>query len=173
MTGAYPCRDPQRGVGGLELSSRLSTELADEVDVTLMGQGDSFIFGFSKLDVIFARRTMDEVRILYRDITEPGVTFRQEPVLSIDPERKRVVTNPGVYDADVLVTPGPEDCGDEFYSPDGAARVRDLHRPQFHLAVSRSSRRQAPLRRFSSSLVRSGPSVSRQIARPNALLQPN
>ena len=52
---------------------------------------------------MFARRTMDEVRIPYRTITKPGVTFRQETVRSIDPGRKRVVTNAGVYDADVLV----------------------------------------------------------------------
>ena len=125
------------GFGGLELSSRLSAELADEVHVTLIDQSDSFIFGFSKLDVMFGRRTMDEVRIPYRDITRPGVTFRQESVLSIDPGRKRVVTNAGGYDADVLVvalgadlapeaTPGLDECGHEFYSPDGAARVRDF-----------------------------------------------
>ena len=125
------------GFGGLELSSRLSAELADQVEVTLIDQSDSFLFGFSKLDVMFARRTMDEVRIPYRTITKPGVTFRQETVRSIDPERKRVVTNAGVYDADVLVvalgadlapwaTPGLEECGHEFYSPEGAARVRDV-----------------------------------------------
>ena len=125
------------GFGGLELSSRLSTELADEVKVTLIDQSDSFLFGFSKLDVMFGRRTMDEVRIPYRNITMPGVTFRRESVLSIDPDRKRVVTNADVYDADVLVvalgadlapgaTPGLEECGNEFYSPGGAARVRDL-----------------------------------------------
>lgn len=48
-----------------------------------------------------------------------------------------MVTNAGVYDADVLVvalgadlapeaTPGLTECGHEFYSPDGAAQVRDL-----------------------------------------------
>lgn len=127
------------GFGGLELSSRLSAELADQVRVTLIDQGDSFIFGFSKLDVMFGRRTMDEGRIPYRDITRPGVTFRQESVLSIDPVRKRVVTNAGGYEADVLVvalgadlapeaTPGLDECGHEFYSPDGAARMRDLDR---------------------------------------------
>ena len=60
------------GFGGLELSSRLSAEVADEVRVTLIDQSDSFIFGFSKLDVMFGRRTWDEVRIPYRDITRPG-----------------------------------------------------------------------------------------------------
>jgi sulfide:quinone oxidoreductase len=125
------------GFAGLELSARLSAELADRVDITLIDQGDSFLFGFSKLDVMFGRKTMDEVRIPYRDITGPSVTFRQEQVRVIDPRRKRVVTNAGVYDADVLVvalgadlapaaTPGLEECGHEFYSPGGAARVRDL-----------------------------------------------
>ena len=89
--------------GGLELSSLLSAELAGEVDLTLIDQSDSFIVRFSKLDVMSARRTTDEVWIRYRDITLPGVTFRQELVLSVDPERMRVVTNAGVYDADVLV----------------------------------------------------------------------
>ena len=125
------------GFGGLELSSRLSAELADQVEVTLIDQSDSFLFGFAKLDVMFGRRTMNEVRIPYRTITKPGVTFRQEQVRSIDPGRKQVVTNAGVYDADVLVvalgadlapgaTPGLEECGYEFYSPEGAARVRDV-----------------------------------------------
>jgi sulfide:quinone oxidoreductase len=89
--------------GGLELSSLLSAELAGKIDVTLIDQSDSFIVRFSKLNVMSARRTMDEVRIRYRDIIVPGVTFRQELVLSVDPGRTRVITNAGVYDADVLV----------------------------------------------------------------------
>jgi sulfide:quinone oxidoreductase len=89
--------------GGLELSSLLLAELAEDIDVTLIDHSDSFIVRFSVLDVMSARRTMNEARIRYRDITMPGVTFRQELVLSVDPERMRVVTNAGVYDADVLV----------------------------------------------------------------------
>ena len=91
------------GFGGLELSTRLSEELADDVEVTLIDQSDAFVFGFSKLDVMFGRRTLDEVRLPYRDIAKPSVEFRQETVVSIDPERKRVVTNGGTYDADILV----------------------------------------------------------------------
>ncbi len=125
------------GFGGLELASRLSAQLADLVHVTLIDQNDSFIFGFAKLDVMFGRRTMDEVRIPYRNIASPTVTFRQEKIVSIDPSDKRVVTNAGEYSADVLVvalgadlapeaTPGLPECGYEFYSPAGAARVHDL-----------------------------------------------
>ncbi len=125
------------GFGGLELSTRLSEGLAGQVEVVLIDQSDAFVFGFSKLDVMFGRRTSDEVRLPYRDIAKPGVDFRQETVVSIDPERKRVVTNRGTYDADILVvalgadldpeaTPGLADSGHEFYSPEGAAKVREI-----------------------------------------------
>jgi len=134
------------GFGGLELSTRLSDELADEVQVTLIDASDAFIFGFSKLDVMFGRLTSDEVRLPYRDIAKPGVEFRQETVLSIDPDRKRVVTNGGAYDADVLVvalgadldpaaTPGLIEGGYEFYTPEGAARAREIL-PKFDAGVA-------------------------------------
>ncbi len=125
------------GFGGLELSSRLSEELADEVEVTLIDKGDAFVFGFAKLDVLFGRHSAGEVRLHYRHLAKPGVTFRQETVRSIDPERKRVVTDGGTYDADIVVvalgadldvaaTPGLAEHGHEFYSPDGAARAREV-----------------------------------------------
>jgi sulfide:quinone oxidoreductase len=71
--------------------------------------------------------------------TSPNPTWcsRQEAVLSIDPEHQRVITNAGTYEADILVvalgadldlgaTPGLTECGQEFYTPDGAAKVREL-----------------------------------------------
>lgn len=125
------------GFGGLELSTRLAGELGDEVRVTLIDKSDAFVFGFSKLDVMFGRRSLDEVRLRYRDIETPNIEFRQETVLSIDAERKSVVTNQGVHTADILVvalgadldidaTPGLRECGREFYSPEGAAGLRDV-----------------------------------------------
>ncbi len=125
------------GFGGLELSTRLSDELADDVEVTLIDQNDAFIFGFSKLDVMFGHRAYEDVRFAYRDIAKPNVEFRQERIVSIDPEHKRVVTTGGMYDADILVvalgadldpsaTPGLVEDGYEFYTPEGAARVRDV-----------------------------------------------
>ena len=125
------------GFGGLALSSRLCAELGDKASVTLIDQRDAFVFGFSKLDVIFGRQTADAVRMPYRDLAAPGLDFRQERILSIDPVAKRVVTDKGTYDADVLVvalgadlapevTPGLLDCGYEFYSNDGAARLREV-----------------------------------------------
>ncbi len=40
------------GFGGLELSSRLSLELGDRAQVTLIDRSDAFVFGFHKLDVM-------------------------------------------------------------------------------------------------------------------------
>jgi sulfide:quinone oxidoreductase len=69
-------------------------------------------------------------------LARPGVEFRQELVTSIDPEARRVTTDKGSYDADILVialgadydtaaTPGFDDGGFEFYSIAGAERMRD------------------------------------------------
>ncbi|MGH2539885.1 MAG: NAD(P)/FAD-dependent oxidoreductase [Actinomycetota bacterium] len=125
------------GFGGLELSTRLSEELGDQVDVILIDRADAFVFGFSKLDVMFGMRTPDAVRLRYADITTPHVRFRQETITGIDPEARRVVTDLDTYEADVLVvalgadydldaTPGLTEAGNEFYSIGGAEAVRDV-----------------------------------------------
>jgi sulfide:quinone oxidoreductase len=125
------------GFAGLELAARLSDALADEVHVTLLDQNDSFSFGFSKLDIMFGRQATADVRLHYRDISKDGVEFRQEHVTSIDPEKRRVTTDEGSYDADVLAialgadydtaaTPGFEEGGFEYYSVAGAERMRDV-----------------------------------------------
>jgi sulfide:quinone oxidoreductase len=45
------------GFGGLELTTRLSDELGDDADIVLIDKADGFVFGFSKLDVMFGRTT--------------------------------------------------------------------------------------------------------------------
>jgi sulfide:quinone oxidoreductase len=124
------------GFGGLELASRLSDSLADEVRVTLIDQNESFTFGFSKLDILFGKREAAAVRLHYRDIAKEGVEFRQERVTAIDPAARQVMTDRASYDADVLVvalgagydtaaTPGFAEGGHEYYSIAGAERMRD------------------------------------------------
>jgi sulfide:quinone oxidoreductase len=119
------------GFGGLELSTRLSEELGDQVEVTLIDRADAFVFGFSKLEVLFGRRAPEAVGLRYTDITTPHVRFRRETVTAIDPESRRAVTDLGTYEADVLVvalgadldlaaTPGLAEAGHEFYSVAGA-----------------------------------------------------
>lgn len=127
------------GFGGLELTTRLSEAVADDVRITLIDQHDSFLFGFSKLEVMFGFDTADALRCHYRDIVKPSVRFRQETVTAIDPLTRRVTTDGGTYGADVLVialgadydtaaTPGLDAAGIEFYSLAGAERARSALR---------------------------------------------
>ena len=124
------------GFGGLELATMLSEALGDRLELTLIDRNDSFFFGSSKLDVMFGRETPDAVRLAYGSIARPGVVFRRETITAIDPEARRVTTNRGIYDADVLVvalgadydlaaTPGLVEGGNEFYSLAGAERLRE------------------------------------------------
>ncbi|HZC30634.1 MAG TPA: FAD-dependent oxidoreductase, partial [Gaiellaceae bacterium] len=124
------------GFGGLELASRLSGSPADEVHVTLIDQNDGFTFGFAKLGILFEGKDAADVRIPYSELAKPGVEFRQERITAIDPAARRVTTDRGTYDADILVvalgadydvdaTPGFAEGGFEYYSIAGAERMRD------------------------------------------------
>jgi sulfide:quinone oxidoreductase len=123
------------GFGGLELCTILSNAMGDSLDLVLIDKEDSFVFGFSKLDVMFGRATLDAVRIPYGTIMKPGVTFRQETIVAIDPGARRVTTDRDTYDAEILVvalgadydadaTPGL--AGNEFYSVKGALHMREV-----------------------------------------------
>ncbi len=114
----------------------LSEALGDAVEVTLVDKGEGFVFGYSKLDVLFGRATLDEVRLPYREVVKPSVRLVRETVTEIDPRARRVTTDAGVHEADVLVialgadydydaTPGLADAT-EFYSVEGAARLAEL-----------------------------------------------
>jgi sulfide:quinone oxidoreductase len=122
------------GFGGLELATTLSEAVGGDIDVALIDKNDAFVFGYSKLDLMFGRTTRDAVRLLYREIAKPGVRFLQETITAIDPEARRVTTNAGVHEADVLIvalgadydfdaTPGLVEAGNEFYSVAGAERL--------------------------------------------------
>jgi sulfide:quinone oxidoreductase len=125
------------GFGGLELTARLSAEFRDDVDVVLIDKSDSFMFGFSKLDVMFGRTSPSSVRHPYRDLAKPGVRFVQSTVRQIDPVAKRVTTDDGVFDSDILVvalgadlhpdaTPGLVEGGHEFYTESAAVALREV-----------------------------------------------
>src|SRR5713101_5156105 len=125
------------GFGGLELTTILSDAFGDAIDIVLIDRVDAFVFGFSKLDVMFGRRMPADVRHRYSDIVKPGVRFLQSTVRSINPAARRVVTDDGTFEADVLVvalgadldpsaTPGLVEGGNEFYTIAGVLALRDV-----------------------------------------------
>ncbi len=122
----------------------LSEELGDDVDVVLIDKADGFVFGFSKLDVMFGRTTPEAVQ---PSLPRPGQA-RCAVRADDDPRRstrqaRRVETDAGAFEADVLVvalgadlhpaaTPGLVEGGHEFYTVAGAfaaaRRARRLRR---------------------------------------------
>jgi sulfide:quinone oxidoreductase len=121
------------GFGGLELSAMLSDAFGADANVTLIDKRDSFVFGYSKLDVLFRGASLEMVSLPYAAVAKPGVRFLRETITAIDPASRRVRTDGGEYEADYLVvalgadyayeaTPGLT-AEDAFYSLAGAARL--------------------------------------------------
>jgi sulfide:quinone oxidoreductase len=125
------------GFGGLELTTILSDAFGSTIDIVLVDQRDTFVFGFSKLDVMFGRQLPADAHHPYRDIVKPGVRFVRSTVRAIDPVAKRVVTEGETFEADLLIvalgadlhpeaTPGLVECGNEFYTVAGAEALREV-----------------------------------------------
>ena len=74
----------------------------DETIRARFDRNDSFVFGFSKIDVMFGRTTLPQARAYYREIAKPSVSFHQKAITSIDPTTRKVSTDQGHYQADVL-----------------------------------------------------------------------
>lgn len=121
----------------MELCTLLSDQLGEKADVTVIEKGEAFVFGYSKIDVMFGRATTEAVRLPYRNFVKPGVRFVKDTITAIDPASRRVTTIGGTYEADFLVvalgadydlaaTPGLAEDGNEFYSVAGASRVREV-----------------------------------------------
>ncbi len=122
------------GFGGLELSTTLSEAMGDSIEVTLIDKSDGFVFGFSKLDLMFGRKSETAIRHPYAAYAKPGVRLLREVVTGIDAAAKQVTTDKGVHQADILVlalgadydvsgTPGITLGVNEFYSVSGAAHL--------------------------------------------------
>jgi sulfide:quinone oxidoreductase len=125
------------GFGGLELCTLLSESLGESIEVTLIDKNDHFVFGFSKLDIMFGHAEAQTVRLPYANFAKSGVQLIQQTITKIDPGAKRVITDEGSYTTDYLVvalgadydwnaTPGLAEVN-EFYTTAGAERLRDVY----------------------------------------------
>ncbi|GAA1038265.1 FAD/NAD(P)-binding oxidoreductase [Virgisporangium ochraceum] len=125
------------GFGGLEVATTVTRECGPDVELTLIDRAEGFVFGFSKLDVMFGRTPPGRVLHRYADLVNPGVRFVSATVTAIDPHTRRIETTAGPFEADLLVvalgadlhpeaTPGLLEGGNEFYTVDGAFRAREV-----------------------------------------------
>lgn len=127
------------GFGGLELATVVAGRCGADVDLTLIDQAEGFVFGYSKLDVMFGRMAPSHALHRYADMVNPGVRFVRATITAIDPAARRVETDAGAFEADILVvalgadlhpsaTPGLLEDGHEFYTVPGAFAARDALR---------------------------------------------
>lgn len=91
------------GFGGLQLASAMSAALGSEANLTLIDKADSFMFGFSKLELLFGRASREALSLPCSAIAKPGVRFVRETIMAIEPESRRVTTDRDEYEADYLV----------------------------------------------------------------------
>ena len=87
---------------------------------------------------MFGRQMPAAVRHPYRDIVKPGVRFVQSTVRSIDPVARRVVTDAGTFEADVLVVALGADYRSGRHAGAGGRRQRVLHGGGSHRAARRA-----------------------------------
>lgn len=124
------------GFGGLETATGLAAVMKDGYEITLVDRNNSFFIGFSKIEVLFGRRSEFEVRHRYADLRAEGVRFVQATITTIDTDAKAVATSAGSFGYDYLVvalgadldidaTAGFRDSGaHEFYSMAGVLALR-------------------------------------------------
>lgn len=129
------------GVGGLTAARRLRELLPDEARVVLIDRSFRGVLGLSLLWVLRGWRRPNEVTFAPTQAAFPGVELIEAEVQGIDVGRRAVSTNAGdvAYDALVIALgaatapsrlPGLMDAMadgaiGEFYSLDGAARLRE------------------------------------------------
>src|SRR5262249_31674182 len=109
----------------------------------LIDKADGFSFGYSKLDIMFRGEDPASVHLPYADFAPGGVNLVRDTITAIDPAARRVTTEGGSYEADLLVIALGSDydydatgmtVDQEFSSGEGA-----LRRPH-KLAAFRSGR---------------------------------
>lgn len=125
------------GFGGLHAATRLSEELDSSIEISLIDKNDSFIIGFAKFDVMFGRRTSQDIKSFYKNLAIEGINFVQDTIEIIDPNKKVVKTVSTTFSYDYLIValgadlapeaiPGFVDGGYEFYSLRGAERINPV-----------------------------------------------
>jgi hypothetical protein len=60
----------------------------EAVEVTIVDKSDPFVLRFSKRDLMFARTSLDAVRLPHAKLAKPGVRLMRETITVIDPRMR-------------------------------------------------------------------------------------
>jgi sulfide:quinone oxidoreductase len=142
------------GIGGVTTATHLAERVGAEATVTLVDRNLTFYQCAHNLELL-TREITDargpEGRLA--GLAERGIRFVEADVRRIDPERRRVETSHGSFDADYLVValgaelapeqvPGFRDAALNLYEADGAARagaaLADLRRGRVAVLIART-----------------------------------
>ncbi len=130
------------GTGGTVLANRLAERLAPDIDagdveVTLVNESPDHVYKPVFLYVAFGKREVSDGVRPQTELLDSRVNFHVDRVTDIDTDAKRLTMaeSPSMaYDQLVLATgstitpeevPGLKEGGHNYYSPDGAERLRD------------------------------------------------
>lgn len=91
------------GFGGLAAAHELRRGLPGEHEITLLAADDRFFVGFAKLWDLVGTRPLEQGTGRLAALEEYGIHFVHAKVTAIDPERRRVETSAGSFDADFVV----------------------------------------------------------------------
>lgn len=133
------------GTGGLMVSNHVARELAAEIEkgevqVTLLGDRDQYLYQPGLLYVAFDMMRPNELIRKIPDLLVPAVEFIHDRAIKIDPQAQRVDTAGGTsipYDYLVVATgseinpgeiPGLAEGSHWFYTLDGAIKLREALR---------------------------------------------
>jgi hypothetical protein len=63
----------------------LSDQFGEAVEITIVDKSDLFVFGFSKLVLMFGLTSLDVARLPYAKLAKSGVRLMRETMTAIDP----------------------------------------------------------------------------------------
>jgi sulfide:quinone oxidoreductase len=115
------------GFGGLAAANELRRLLPD-AEITLIDRSDRFYMGFAKLWDLAGIRPLSGGTASLHQLNERGVRFVQAEITSIDPEKRRVDTSEGSFEAEALLVAlgaGPPPRHTELLKAEGAHDLYD------------------------------------------------
>jgi sulfide:quinone oxidoreductase len=137
------------GFGGLAAANELRANLPHDVKITIIDKKDYFMMDLVKLWIIKGTRQFETSKRPLQSVTKKGIEFINEPVVSINLDKKKVKTTTRDFDYDYLIIalgveldpqkiPGLRENGMILYDIEDVPKIRQkiLHMKSGRLAFA-------------------------------------